>query len=406
MSINNVVSVTNRTHYVIRVNDGENLRNGVNPYWGVTRDAGQKSKVEKMNHGDVLWFITSKQFGGKVIGMAEYVGCSDRKEDVGFKSHLISNKEQGWVGDKEWDILIHYDKLYNTEHYEIGACIKCSGNILSYERFKENITKNLYEIYENKKIATSLSALTSVSFDYEGEEDEDDVEIRKMEQMLQEKKQKKQEKMRKKHYDEWVKNSQQDVSDELSRQRQMVNDFCVKNGIMSPDSLFSDSPKITQELLQTIYAKKYPIVIAEPISELYPSNPSTTHVLTVEPLSANKSDMKRPMSLGECFKRNTFIHHNKCDVYAEYDANDGFLHLCEKDQSTGVIRRTVPSQTWQTLNRFTVRNYEEKIKREGKSRTVCNNAYLECLYENDKGEWVSCHVLYSGFILTNPRKNV
>ncbi len=375
-----------RTHHIIRVNDGENLRNSVNPYWGVTREAGQKSKVEKMNYGDVLWFLTSKPYGGKLIGMAEFARCSDRKDDPEFKGCLEANAEQGWAGNKEWDILIHYNDFHDVKEHNIGGCIQCVGNILPYETFKDKITKNLYEMHAQIKRQVVAPTISSDEIS-----DDDDEEIQRIEQLLLEKVQKKQEKMKKKHFEEWLKTSDKDISIsvEIDRQRTAIKEFCSMNGYISPESLFSESPKVSPELLQTIYAKKFPA-----LPEKTPDKPR---------LSEPKIDMKRPMSLGECFARNTFIHHNKCDVYAEYDTTDGFIHLCEKDQSTGVIKRTIPSRTWQTLNRFTVRNYEEKMKRDGKLRTLCNNAYTECLFENDRGEWISCQVLYSGYVLTNQK---
>jgi hypothetical protein len=175
-----------RTHHIIRVNDGENLRNSVNPYWGVTDAAGQKSKVEKMRRGDVLWFLTSKPYGGKCIGMAEYAGWSDRKKDPEFKGHLTANAEQGWVGDKEWDILIHYEEFCDVNAHDIIGCIQCVGNILPYETFKDKITKNLYEMHAQIKNLNSAnsSALVDTSED-------EDAKILRVAQLLREKKEKK-----------------------------------------------------------------------------------------------------------------------------------------------------------------------------------------------------------------------
>ena len=63
------------TMWIIRVGNGENFRNSKFSFWAVKRGRGNciKSIIEKkMNKGDILWFMTSKQYGGKLIGMSEY----------------------------------------------------------------------------------------------------------------------------------------------------------------------------------------------------------------------------------------------------------------------------------------------------------------------------------------------
>lgn len=65
---------TDRTHWLIRVQDGENFRNSRYPFWGVKRGHRGciKTTVKKIKKGDILWFMTSKAHGGKLIGMSEY----------------------------------------------------------------------------------------------------------------------------------------------------------------------------------------------------------------------------------------------------------------------------------------------------------------------------------------------
>jgi hypothetical protein len=138
-------------HYIIRCGDGANLRNSVNPYWGVKRTGGQDTFVKKIKPGDILWFMTSKKFGGQLIGMAEYTMFCDRSEETLIQLYSFSNSEQGWVGDENWDIQIHYKHLYNTEMLDIRGCVACAANILKYETFTQNISKNLFDCYEQIK---------------------------------------------------------------------------------------------------------------------------------------------------------------------------------------------------------------------------------------------------------------
>lgn len=140
-------------HWIIRVNDGVNFHNSNFPFWGVKRGRNgcMKTIVKKIKLGDVLWFMTSKQYGGKLIGMAEYSGFYDRDDEPILQINTKTNEEQNWTGDELWDIQMHYNNLYITEKQNIYACIQCAGNILEYETFKDKICGNLYEHYVNFK---------------------------------------------------------------------------------------------------------------------------------------------------------------------------------------------------------------------------------------------------------------
>ena len=141
------------THWIIRAGDGENFRNSVNPFWGVKRGPGGniKTTVKNMKPGDVLWWATPAKYGGKLIGVAEFVGFYDRMDEPLIPINTLSNEEQGWSGDSEWDIQIHYKNLYDTERQDITACIQCSLIIMKYNTFREKVNGDLYEHYKNFK---------------------------------------------------------------------------------------------------------------------------------------------------------------------------------------------------------------------------------------------------------------
>lgn len=142
-----------KKHWIIRVKDGDNFRNSKYPFWGVKRGKNGciKTIVKKINKGDILWFLTSKPFGGKLIGMSEYCEFYDRNDEPLIQINTLTNKEQNWKGHDAWDIQIHYCNLYITERQNITGCIPCGGNIFEYETFKEKINGNLYEHYKNFK---------------------------------------------------------------------------------------------------------------------------------------------------------------------------------------------------------------------------------------------------------------
>lgn len=140
-------------HWIFRVNNGDNFRNSIYPFWGVKRGKGGcvKTIISKINQGDILWFLTSKEFGGRFIGMGEYSGFYDRINEPLFNINTKTNEEQGWKGTELWDIQIHYRNLYITEKQNITACIPCAATILKYETFKHKIDSDLYEHYKNYK---------------------------------------------------------------------------------------------------------------------------------------------------------------------------------------------------------------------------------------------------------------
>lgn len=55
--------------WIIRVNDGENFRNSKFPFWGVQRGKHGciKTIIKKIKNRDILWFMTSKKYGDKLI---------------------------------------------------------------------------------------------------------------------------------------------------------------------------------------------------------------------------------------------------------------------------------------------------------------------------------------------------
>ena len=122
-----------------------------------------KTVITKIKQGDILWFLTSKNFGGRFIGMGEYCGFYDRIDEPLLHINTKTNEEQGWKGDDCWDIQIHYCNLYITEKQNITACIQCGGIILEYETFKDKINGNLYEHYKNFKFYSEPKIFKSLT---------------------------------------------------------------------------------------------------------------------------------------------------------------------------------------------------------------------------------------------------
>lgn len=140
-----------KRHWFIRCGNGENFYNSKNPIWGMNRGKNGciKTLVKKLKKGDILWFMTSKLFGGQLIGMAEYLEYHDRSEETIFHHNTLSNKEQGWIGEDDWDLQLRYCNLYDTRKQNLEVCIQCGGTLLEYNTFKKKLSINLEEHYKN-----------------------------------------------------------------------------------------------------------------------------------------------------------------------------------------------------------------------------------------------------------------
>lgn len=126
-------------HWLVRVGDGINFRKSRYPIWGIKRGINGcfKTIVSKIIKDDILWFFTSKKYGGKIIGVANYECFYDKKNEPLISINTVTNKQQGWVGDNLWDIQINYSNLYNLENENIKICIQCPAVLLSYENNKD-----------------------------------------------------------------------------------------------------------------------------------------------------------------------------------------------------------------------------------------------------------------------------
>lgn len=143
--------INNPELFIIRVGNGRNFKNSVNPFWGVKRGAGGgiKTIVEKIPIGAILCFFTSKEYGGNIIGMAEYTGLYDRSDEPIHPFYTCTCDAQGWVGEDDWALQLHYTNLYNTERQQIKICLQWGGIIGEYKTFRDRIADDLYLHYRN-----------------------------------------------------------------------------------------------------------------------------------------------------------------------------------------------------------------------------------------------------------------
>ena len=150
---NNINNNTSKKHWLIRVSDGENFRNSKYPFWGMKegRFGCIKTRLNKLCKGDILWFFTSKNYGGKIIGMAEYSNYYDTNDEPLIAINTFANEAQNWKGDETWNLQVHYCNLYITEKQNISCIIQCASPINEYLTFKNRGIPDLEMHYKNFK---------------------------------------------------------------------------------------------------------------------------------------------------------------------------------------------------------------------------------------------------------------
>jgi hypothetical protein len=123
------------TDWLLRVGDGENLKNSFNfGIWGIqSTTPTNKYFIKNVKLGDRLWFVKSKS-QGKLLAVATY-----RSHNRRYSGHLIdtcmTEEELGWTNDgPDWesDTEIHFTDLYGLEQCDLLTHIKGATTIRKY----------------------------------------------------------------------------------------------------------------------------------------------------------------------------------------------------------------------------------------------------------------------------------
>tara|TARA_Y100000389_G_C17292904_1_gene428942 strand:- start:80 stop:535 length:456 start_codon:yes stop_codon:yes gene_type:complete len=135
-------------HWIIRVHDGVNLMNSIDKHtWGFLEKF--KGTYNKMQKGDVLWFLTSKPFGNKLIMVSELDDKIDRRKEQLLKIYTYSNEELGWATQTKWDLQITYSNPIKIENLNYQIQLGQSPYpIRLFEDNKSKIDYNLPKEYE------------------------------------------------------------------------------------------------------------------------------------------------------------------------------------------------------------------------------------------------------------------
>ena len=129
--LSNISKMTN--HWIIRVRDGQHFWNSSkDSLWGITKKF-HPGFLKQAAEGDILWFLTNKLSGGKLIAVATFHLKKDRV--LGPLIALTkTNEELGWtLSPGEWDVEIHYRDLYDLSNCDLTPEIKGQVGIRQYK---------------------------------------------------------------------------------------------------------------------------------------------------------------------------------------------------------------------------------------------------------------------------------
>ena len=148
------------TDWLLRVGDGENLKNSSKyRIWGILSTTPDNIYfLKNVRPGDRLWFVKNKS-QGKLIAVATY--CSHNKRELGPLIDIsLSNEELGWKGSEEdWtsDTEVLYTDLYGLFDCELLTHIKSAKTIRKYnEKCRVNLAVEYSYIVRYSRVTFEL----------------------------------------------------------------------------------------------------------------------------------------------------------------------------------------------------------------------------------------------------------
>jgi hypothetical protein len=121
-------------HFLLYIGDGDNFwASSSRLIWGTkSKSSSGKGFLNKVEKGDLLWFVKSKS-NGQIVAVATF-SKSIKRENGPIFDVTPSNEELGWKkGDGTWDTEIHYTQLYNLIDCEMFSEIKGAAPIRLYK---------------------------------------------------------------------------------------------------------------------------------------------------------------------------------------------------------------------------------------------------------------------------------
>ena len=122
-------------HWIVRVGCGKNFKGSFSKkIWGIKgQTTDGKCFCKNAVKGDVLWFVTNKAAGNKVVGVATY-----ESHELRQLGPLIAvsrtNEELGWTeeGDGSWDTEIRLANGFDLNGCDLALPLVGQSNVRRY----------------------------------------------------------------------------------------------------------------------------------------------------------------------------------------------------------------------------------------------------------------------------------
>jgi hypothetical protein len=147
-----------QNHFLLHIGDGRHFNaSSSKSIWGVnSKHSFVKGFINKVNNGDILWFVKSKT-NGQIVAVATFTDT--KKRILGPLIELtFTNKELGWdKTEGEWDTEVHYKDLYNLSQCNLISQIKGAAGIRIYnDNCKINLITEYLNIVRYSKITNIM----------------------------------------------------------------------------------------------------------------------------------------------------------------------------------------------------------------------------------------------------------
>jgi len=154
-----------KQHFLLRIGDGDHfVSSSSHQLWGInSQTIFGKGFLRMARKGDLLWFVQSAS-KGQVIAVATFKGIQPRV--LGPIINITpTNEELGWTKQLgEWDIEVHYKRLYDLRDSALHTEIKGAATIrLANDKCKINLPANYTTIVQTLTPTKEMVVIPKIS---------------------------------------------------------------------------------------------------------------------------------------------------------------------------------------------------------------------------------------------------
>lgn len=127
--------MANPTHWLIRVRDGVNFEQNIfsrgRKFWSI-KDSNNNGKAfyRDVRANDILWFVTNKEGGSRIIAVARYLSHNERV--LGPLVALSpTNEDLGW-NEPGYTKEFHFDDCYDVKEWNLTNPVDNRSTVIKY----------------------------------------------------------------------------------------------------------------------------------------------------------------------------------------------------------------------------------------------------------------------------------